>query len=74
MWQEQVHRSSAPAPSVVMTAAKGLVTFVVRAHIMDMAPGDEVEWPETPEVKQLEDAGLIERVKPATKSDEGAGS
>jgi hypothetical protein len=40
---------------------------------MDMSPGDEVEWPETPEVKQLEDAGLIERVKPAAKSDEGAG-
>jgi hypothetical protein len=71
MWQEQVHRSAAPAAEV--TPAKGLVTFVAKAHIMDMSPGDEVEWPETPEVKQLEDAGLIERVKPAAKSDEGAG-
>jgi hypothetical protein len=48
------------------------VTFVARAHIMDLSPGDEVEWPVTVEVTQLEDAGLIERKVKAVKGDEGA--
>lgn len=42
-----------------------LVTFVANVHIMDLDPGDEVDWPETDEVKALESADLISRKVPA---------
>lgn len=48
--------------------------YVANVHISDLAPGDLIDWPETPEVLTWVEAGYISPVeveKPAKKGGTG---